>query len=154
MMCGKKYLIIDGLICAAIYSVVLFLAFYKYDFGNSTFIIVVAVIAGLYFFGLAYKSFMLLADIVTLPRNKIVKFVRIGAQEHLNIFVDKWYFMVCFYDGKSNKEYICVDDILLSRLNNIEQFSVVEIKYYALSRTIVDVKGNSIRLLRENLYDT
>ena len=153
-MCGKKYLIIDGLICAAIYSTVLFLAFYKYDFGNNTFIIVVAVIAGLYFFGLAYKSFMLLADIVTLPRNKIVKFVRIGAQEHLNIFVDKWYFMACFYDGKSNKEYICVDDILLSRLNNIKQFSVVEIKYYALSRTIVDVKGNSICLLREDLYDT
>ena len=120
MMCGKKYLIIDGLICAAIYSAVLFLAFYKYDFGNNTFIIVVAVIAGLYFFGLAYKSFMLLADIVTLPRNKIVKFVRIGAQERLNIFVDKWYFMVCFYDGERNKEYICVDDILLSRLNNIE----------------------------------
>lgn len=87
MMCGKKYLIIDGLICAAIYSAVLFLAFYKYDFGNNTFIIVVAVIAGLYFFGLAYKSFMLLADIVTLPRDKIVKFVRIGEQEHLNIFL-------------------------------------------------------------------
>lgn len=146
MMSGKKYLIIDGLLCSAIYVAILAIAFYKFHAGNSAFFIAVSVIAGAYYFRLGYRSIMLIADAKTSPRVKQVEFEGTAGRIELNIFREKWYYIVGFSEKKTGldyrkaRQYICIDEAIAEKIESIELYEAVEIEYFALSKTICAVR--------------
>lgn len=143
-MCGRRLLIIDGLVSFLIYLAVLIICIVEFRFKGAIFIILTIIVTA-YFLCAAYRSVMMIVDKFTSPRVKKVKFTKFGLPEALLVFPEKGYARIYFNDGKGEKGYICVDKALFDRIADADHSYVMEIEYYAPSGTLINVRNDTTK---------